>query len=363
MKNKEMKTQNTMPSVMRYNRVEQVLQDDLALRRRLGPKDCPIDRGFGTTILYSKEVVDVTEAIHRAGKDAHRIAKSEILTIANKLTWPADTSKVELGALAVPATTSVVEVPTKASISADPVPVAPEPAPAEPVVENAPDAKPVWEELPPTKVFWPDGAAPLDAVPAATPSPSVKVWPDGLGLGTKVGAKSTPGSTAKEPVSDPMAVLDVNLVSTPVDPVPVPKRRRRKSTVSLDELGRESAPAPATTPAPAASAPTSPAASSRTAKAVSRLTRSGVPKSASSSPADDPSTGEIPLERRPLGLPIGYDPAKYPHYGVQSPVYSLLLAALSMAEYHEKYPGFEERQRLLDNVVKLYGATCDKLRI
>ena len=62
-------------------------------------------------------------------------------------------------------------------------------------------------------------------------------------------------------------------------------------------------------------------------------------------------------------LPPGFDPGKYPHYSVQSSIYSLLLSALSMAEHYERYPGAEERHRQLDSLVRDYQETCEPLRI
>lgn len=71
---------------------------------------------------------------------------------------------------------------------------------------------------------------------------------------------------------------------------------------------------------------------------------------------------ELPIEKQPLKLPPAFDPPKYPHYSVQSSIYSLLLSALNMSEHYEKYPGAEERQRLLDDLVRRYQDTCDPLK-
>jgi len=67
--------------------------------------------------------------------------------------------------------------------------------------------------------------------------------------------------------------------------------------------------------------------------------------------------------KQPLKLPPAFDPSKYPHYSVQSSIYSLLLSALNMSEHYEKYRGAAERQRLLDDLVRRYQDTCDPLKI
>lgn len=53
---------------------------------------------------------------------------------------------------------------------------------------------------------------------------------------------------------------------------------------------------------------------------------------------------------------------RYPHYSVQSSIYSLLLSALNMSEHYEKYPGAEERQKSLDGMVRVYQDTCESLK-
>jgi hypothetical protein len=62
-------------------------------------------------------------------------------------------------------------------------------------------------------------------------------------------------------------------------------------------------------------------------------------------------------------LPPDFDPSKYPHYSVQSSIYSLLLSALNMSEHYEKYPDAETRQKKLDELVREYQDTCESLRI
>lgn len=80
-------------------------------------------------------------------------------------------------------------------------------------------------------------------------------------------------------------------------------------------------------------------------------------------PAASASENELPPERQRLKLPPSFDPSKYPHYSVQSSIYSLLLSALTMSEHYEKYPGAEERQKKLDELIRDYQETCDPLKI
>lgn len=82
-------------------------------------------------------------------------------------------------------------------------------------------------------------------------------------------------------------------------------------------------------------------------------------------PSSKPQSASQELEpaRGPLSLPPDFDQAKYPHYSVQSSIYSLLLSALSMAEHYERMPGAQARQDKLDEVVKDYLSTCELIRL
>ena len=68
-------------------------------------------------------------------------------------------------------------------------------------------------------------------------------------------------------------------------------------------------------------------------------------------------------ESSQLTLPTDYEQRKYPHYSVQSSIYSLLLSALSMAQHYERFPGEELRQELLAKLIREYQRTCDRLKI
>jgi len=71
---------------------------------------------------------------------------------------------------------------------------------------------------------------------------------------------------------------------------------------------------------------------------------------------------ELPPLRQPLHMPPEFDPERYPHYSVQSSIYSLLLTALNVSDHYEKYPGAEGRQRSLEELITQYVEICDALK-
>ena len=80
-------------------------------------------------------------------------------------------------------------------------------------------------------------------------------------------------------------------------------------------------------------------------------------------PKDDTTERQIAqgtqCEKQALHLPASFDPKMYPHYNVQASIYSMLLSALNLSEHFEKFPGVEERQRKLEDLITAYLATCD----
>jgi hypothetical protein len=84
---------------------------------------------------------------------------------------------------------------------------------------------------------------------------------------------------------------------------------------------------------------------------------------APAAPHDMNKTPTLEPQREAGKRPADLDLDKHPHYTVQSTIYSLLLSALNMSEHYEKYPGAEERQQILDGIVRVYQETCDPLRI
>ncbi len=76
-----------------------------------------------------------------------------------------------------------------------------------------------------------------------------------------------------------------------------------------------------------------------------------------------PTTNQQPsAQTQPSALPPDFDPLKYPHYSVQSSIYSLLLSALGLAENYERMPGKEGRWEDLDALIKKYLETCDLIK-
>lgn len=104
-------------------------------------------------------------------------------------------------------------------------------------------------------------------------------------------------------------------------------------------------------------------------KAAPKAKAQPAPKSEQSTASEKPVEEdqvpecELPPEQQPLRLPPDFDYRNYPHYSVQSSIYSLLLSALNMAEHYEKFPEMEERQKAIEHAVKLYQNTCDPLKI
>jgi hypothetical protein len=66
---------------------------------------------------------------------------------------------------------------------------------------------------------------------------------------------------------------------------------------------------------------------------------------------------------QPTDPPPDLDPTKYPHYDLQSSIYSLLLSALTLSVHYEKYPGTKERQQKLELVLKDYLESCNQINL
>lgn len=258
----ETKPQSKLPTSMRYERVQEILESQPAIRDKLSPKAHPIETRFGEKVYFSKETVEITEALHGEGKDAHKVPLNEVLRMAARV-------MMRLGSPG----------PNNSSSAT---------APAGPV------AAPVQSEAPKEKPKKVKAAKP--AAPEPPPPPPV------------------PPKKKPEPPPPPKKVKAV----APVKPV---------KPVAPTE------PAPAAEPAPAVKAE-----------------EPAMPES------------ELPPERQPLRLPPEFDYSKYPHYSVQSSIYSLLLSALNMSEHYEKFPNSEARQKKLEDIVRDYQDTCDPLK-
>jgi hypothetical protein len=79
------KQQSKLPSSMRYERVQDILENEPAFRARISPKTHLVESRFGEKIAFSKEAVDITEALHAEGKDAHKVPKSDVLHMAARI--------------------------------------------------------------------------------------------------------------------------------------------------------------------------------------------------------------------------------------------------------------------------------------
>ena len=66
--------------MMRYARVQTILESDRALRRRLSPRICEIKTWRHGSAFFSKEVVEITDALQQEGKDPHRLPQNEVLS-------------------------------------------------------------------------------------------------------------------------------------------------------------------------------------------------------------------------------------------------------------------------------------------
>jgi hypothetical protein len=255
--------QSKMPTSMRYERVQNLLESDKALCSRLGPKTCPVPTRFGEQLFFSKEAVQVTEALHNEGLDAHKAPKQVVFRTAIRLLRVLSPASGEGAAQTFLST-----------------PILP--------------------------------AQPASPVEAPKPKPKVR-------------RKKSEAADAPSPPPPP-------------PPSPTPRRARK--------------------PAVAARRPAAPA---ETAPPEPPKTES--PKAAPARVEEPQPVSELPPEKQPLSLPDDFDPTKYPHYSVQSSIYSMLLSALSMAEHYERLVGSEERQKRLDELVRDYLRTCDAIKI
>lgn len=69
---------------MRYARVQAILEQEAAFVAKMGAKSEAVFKPTGEKQLFSPEVIAVTQAIHNAGKDAHKVHKTEIIKFAIK---------------------------------------------------------------------------------------------------------------------------------------------------------------------------------------------------------------------------------------------------------------------------------------
>lgn len=171
---------------MRYQRIQEILEKDLALGRLLGPKNQPIDSRFGEKICYSKEVVAVTQAIHAEGKDAQKLSKPEVLRVAMVVMKYAPGNIEMRAAFAAPA------------------PVAPPPAPTPPVQPAPPVVAPKRKTI----TFVKPAEPKAQIKPKAVVAPKPKNKPAEVVPTTKAAKTSKPvklGKTEEESEPEPAA--------------------------------------------------------------------------------------------------------------------------------------------------------------
>jgi hypothetical protein len=70
---------------MRYARVQGILEQEAAFVAKMGSRTEAVFKPTGEKQLFSPEVIAVTQAIHNAGKDAHKVHKTEIIKFAIKV--------------------------------------------------------------------------------------------------------------------------------------------------------------------------------------------------------------------------------------------------------------------------------------
>lgn len=73
------------PSVMRYDRVQTILEAEPAFRDRLGPKDQEVMKRNGQPQRFAKSVIEVTRRLHVNGIDAHTANKPLVLRLADEV--------------------------------------------------------------------------------------------------------------------------------------------------------------------------------------------------------------------------------------------------------------------------------------
>jgi hypothetical protein len=251
---------DSKPNVMRYQRVQAILENEPGMRKRLGPKDCVAIAKFGEQVSVSKLTLTVTESLHEAGRDSSKIPKSEIVDIAASF-------------------------------------------------------------LP---EFNPDAARPSPVVPGPDASP------------------------AQAPV---LTCADRSILVEP-------KPKKLNINMEIRSSGAVILPESTDSTASAVKMPTLKRAPKATPEPEQAPVKIKMPKSRDGELPEN----ELPPEKQPVRLPKNYDPSKYPHFSIQTSIYSLLLSAMSMSETHERCPGAEIRQQKLESLITDYLQTVDQIK-
>jgi hypothetical protein len=130
---------------MRYARVQAVLEGEAAFVAKMGSATEAVFKPTGEKQLFAPEVIAVTQAIHNAGKDAHKVHKTEIIRFAVqvfKIGQPAVIPPVNGATVIVPEPTpkpakAAAKPPVKQKLKPAVV-SAPAPAPEPPKKEEPP---------------------------------------------------------------------------------------------------------------------------------------------------------------------------------------------------------------------------------
>jgi hypothetical protein len=208
------------PSVMRYDRVEKILNGEPAFASRMSPRNVAVCKPDGNQKFYSPEVVDVTNIIHDLGKDPHKVQKNEVIRTALKV--------FKIGQAPAPVAAPVNGTHVK--------PVEPSPAPTpEPVLETK---KPEPEK--------PQKAAPRAVAKAAakptqpTPVATLELPPEPVAppppAPAHAQAPDAPAPAAPAPAAPaPVAAAPAPAAPAPVAAAPPPQQSREEA---LDEASK-----------------------------------------------------------------------------------------------------------------------------
>jgi outer membrane biosynthesis protein TonB len=149
---------------MRYARVQAILEQEAAFVAKMGSATEVVFRPNGSEHRFAPEVIAVTQAIHSAGKDAHKVHKTEVIKCALKI--------FRIGQPALPPeATNGAPVAVEAPTPAVPAAPAPKPAKAAPAAASKP-AKAA--QKPPQKQKLQPAAT---QAPAPAPEPPKKEEP------------------------------------------------------------------------------------------------------------------------------------------------------------------------------------------
>ena len=156
-----------LPSVMRYDRVQAILEADDAIKAHLGPKDQEVTKRNGEKHRYTRGVFLVTNILHERHFDAHNVDKNMVLGIAFEVLIDKPQKIVPPKPVAKPAPPPppkpVVEV-KKPEPKPEPKPKAIRPqAPKKSVPQTKAPAKPGPAAVPPAPV--PAPVAPAEQKP------------------------------------------------------------------------------------------------------------------------------------------------------------------------------------------------------